>query len=149
MTSIHSLKCSECFNSTLTSITNNIYPKYKWLQCYKCGICDIEHFQCSICMNKLMTRRRQVTDHGSYHNKRKEVSSSSHTTNDINAMTKRSKVDVLTQSEEDLFQSIIEESLCLEHIKETNSTQDNSSTLKENVDTFLNVDVDHRKKFMN
>ena len=83
MTSIHSLKCSECVNSTLTSITNNIYPKLKWLQCYKCCVCDTKHFQCSECMNKLMTRKRQVTDHCSYHKKRKESSSLLHTTNDI------------------------------------------------------------------
>ena len=96
-----------------------------------------------------MTRKRQVTDHGSYHNKRKEVSPLLHSTNDINAMNKRSKVDVLTQSEEDKFQSTTEENFYLEDNKEADLTQDNSSTLKENVDTFLNVDVDHRKKFMN
>ena len=63
-------KCHHCVDTTLQVINNEEYPKLHWLKCYKCNECGIKHYQCFECMNKVMTQKKQVTDHKSYHQKK-------------------------------------------------------------------------------
>ena len=65
-------KCHHCVDTTLCVINNDQYPQLDWLKCYKCHKCGKKHYQCFQCMSKIMTEKKQVTDHKSYHKKKRK-----------------------------------------------------------------------------
>ena len=66
-------KCHHCVDTTICPIPNDDYPQLNWLQCYRCNNCGKNHYQCTECINKLMTEKKQVTDHQSYHKKKRKA----------------------------------------------------------------------------
>ena len=64
-------KCIECTNSILQSTANTRFPQYNSLRCLKCPKCHKLYYQCNLCVSKLMTDNKQITNHFNYHTKRK------------------------------------------------------------------------------
>ena len=64
-------KCIECTNSILQSVANTRFPQYNSLRCLKCPKCHKLYYQCNLCVSKLMTDKKQITNHFNYHTKRK------------------------------------------------------------------------------
>ena len=142
MSSFSALKCCRCFNMTIQSIHNNDYPELDWLQCYKCPNCHHLYYQCSECMNKLMTEKKQVTDHKSYHKKKRKAIY----LNPVFEMNKISKMESNSSTEEELMSN--PNDFCYHFFDDdiTTSSSNNVTYLKKESTNYFSNDLCTKKK---
>ena len=64
--------CLKCKDVILHLCENVTYSKYDYLSCRKCPQCMLNHYQCTKCHSKLMIKKKQITNHHSYHNRKRK-----------------------------------------------------------------------------
>ena len=65
-------QCEYCSNERLEIIADATFVQYNEFQCFKCPQCHTKYYQCKECTSKLMTQKRQIINHVSYHKKKRK-----------------------------------------------------------------------------